>query len=349
MSDTQNNPFETAPVVATTTATKTRAVNENEVKHTILLQCAIRRRPNLVGLPGTDPNERNYKIGAAIDRRTRKNLKGVDGILEQKFMPGIIGINATDNNFQDKVNEYWGNIGVLVPADETFLKEEEKGLVLKAVFTVAGLALKQKLEEEKDIAKKVEMLCDGLIKGVITIDYSSIPDFILLCYTLKYNRVAKDVSLLGMSPKILFYVYNKAIAVKAQLSLIDLRSKAISAFNAVMNDEKQLNYLLVMFDLLPDNYRDINDKLIALDTAYNKSTADMTKFVHLADDKNLNLKYLITYAIKKGKLNKPVNTESIYYNQELIGKDLDDAVRYLKQDNPDSRKIKETLIREIKD
>ena len=62
------------------------------------IQCAIRRKLSLVGLPGADPNERIYKLGSSLDSKTGKNLKGIEGELEKKYMPSIIGINYKETS-----------------------------------------------------------------------------------------------------------------------------------------------------------------------------------------------------------------------------------------------------------
>lgn len=314
------------------------------------IQCAIRRKPTTVGLPGTDPNDRNYKIGSSIDHTTAKNLKGIDGELEQKFMPAILGMNLTDNNFQAKVDEYWGNIGVFVPAEDPFLKEEERGKVLKINYTVVGENRRNKIDNEPNIEVKIDMIKKCILNGTVTLDYDSIGDFILLCYCLKYSRVAKEVSHLDRSPKILFYIYNKSSAVKVRLNTIELRNKAIQYFNEVKENETKVNALLVMFDDLPTMYDDLDDKVIALDKYYNKNTESMHKFVEWARDTDLDLKYLIRYATQKGKLMRPSNTDAYYYNQVLLGKNINEAVLFLKDTtNSEAKAIKDTLEREIKD
>lgn len=325
-------------------------VGADTKKTKLSINCSIRRRPSLIGLPGTDPNARIYKIGASIDSRTRKNLKGVDGIVESKFMPSIIGTNVNDNSFQEKINEYWGNIGVLIPADEDFLKEEVRGKIIKIDLTVTGAALATKVEAETDIEKKVNMIKEGIEGDLITIAYDHVPDFILLCYALKYSKVAKDFTLLDRSPKIHFYIYNKSASVKAKLTTIQLRNKAITEFAKLAENEEKVNQLLVIFNKLPNEYDTFDDKLIELDSVYNLNIANMQKFVDAMEDTDLALKYLITYAVKKGKLHNPPNTDAYYYNQVMLGGSMYDAVLYLKnEDNTDARLIKETLIKEIKD
>ena len=354
----ENNQKPTAP--ETTGISQQSAVQQSKAMDNVAadstkefklsIQCAIRRKPTTVGLPGTDPNDRNYKIGSSIDNTTKKNLKGIDDELERKFMPAILGMNLTDNTFQAAVDEYWGNIGVYVPAEDPFMKEEERGKVLKINYTVKGENRKNKIDGEPNIETKINMIKKCIIDGTVTLDYASVADFILLCYCLRYSRVAKEISHLDRSPKILFYIYNKSSAVKTRLNTIELRSKAIEYFNLVKDDEVKVNALLVMFDDLPTMYDDLDDKVIALDRYYNKNIESMERFVNWAKDTDLNLKYLVRYATQKGKLMSPSNTDAYYYNQVLLGKNLNETVLYLKDEtNAEAQAIRRTLEKEIKD
>ena len=316
--------------------------------HRLVLQCSIRRKVGLVGLPGTDPNERVYKIGSSLDRTTAKNLKGVTDEIEALFMPAIIGVAPNDNSFQKLVNEYWGNISIFIPADDTSKKAEDQGKVIKVELSITGAKLKDAIEYEIDIVKKVALINEYIVKGRIKIEATQVPDYILLCYLTKYNRVAKDITLVNMSPKIFFYIYNKSTATKVQMSSIEMRTKAINYFNELSKDDAKLDQMLVMFNLLPTSYDTKEDKLIALDTEYNRNTENLRRFVDYMEDKNLSLKYLILYATKKGKLTNHANTEAYYYNQVPIGKTLNEAILFLGDNtNSEAIAIKSALEKEI--
>ena len=91
------------------------------------------------------------------------------------------------------------------------------------------------------------------------------------------------------------------------------------------------------------------DEVIALDSEYSKSPETMQKFVDYASDENLDLKYLIKLATKKGKVTNPSNTDAYYYNQVLLGKNINEAVLFLKDDASENRNIKSALEREVKE
>lgn len=343
------------PVKQNTEALTGTAVTPNPVQSLdtvfrVPIQCAIRRKLSLVGLPGADPNERIYKLGSSLDVKTGKNLKGIEGELEKKYMASIIGINYTDNHFQKEINEYWGNIGVLIPADESHLREDEKGKVIRFTILVKGKALKETIEGEGDIEKKLNIINSGIEKGTINLEQESdISDYLLLNFALKNKEVAKDISLANNSPKIKYYLFNKNIAVKQRMNIIQLKSKAMDLFTEVQNDDNKVNALLVMFGLLPTDFDTAMDRVIALDAEYSKSPETMQKFVDYASDEDLDLKYLIKLATKKGKVTNPSNTDAYYYNQVLLGKNINEAVLFLKDDASENRNIKSALEREVKE
>lgn len=344
-----------APVATSSASTvhPTQTVNPVQLTNTVYrvpIQCAIRRKLSLIGLPGADPNERIYKLGSSLDIKTGKNLKAIEGELEKKYMPSIIGINSSDNHFQKEVNEYWGNIGVLIPADETHLREDEKGKVIRFTILVTGAALKELIEQEGDIEKKMNIINNNILKDLVSLERESdISDYLLLNFALKNKEVAKDVSLANNSPKIKYYLFNKNIAVKQRMNIIELKAKAMDMFTTVQQNDDKVNALLVMFGLLPTDFDTAMDRVIALDAEYSKSPETMQKFVDYAKDEDLELKYLIKLATKKGKITNPSNTDAYYYNQILLGKTINEAVLYLKDDNAENKNIKSALEREIKE
>ena len=345
-----NSPAKQNTESLTGTAVTPNPVQSLDTVFRVPIQCAIRRKLSLVGLPGADPNERIYKLGSSLDSKTGKNLKGIEGELEKKYMPSIIGINYTDNHFQKEINEYWGNIGVLIPADESHLREDEKGKVIRFTILVKGKALKETIEGEGDIEKKLNIINSGIEKGIINLEQESdISDYLLLNFALKNKEVAKDISLANNSPKIKYYLFNKNIAVKQRMNIIQLKSKAMDLFTEVQNDDNKVNALLVMFGLLPTDFDTAMDRVIALDAEYSKSPETMQKFVDYASDEDLDLKYLIKLATKKGKVTNPSNTDAYYYNQVLLGKNINEAVLFLKDDASENRNIKSALEREVKE
>lgn len=313
------------------------------------VQCSIRRRGNLTALPGLDPNEKVYKLSAAISAQSGKNVKGVDADLETLLLPSIIHVDPKDLQFSKAADDYWGNIGVIIPADELHQKESEKGKVLKFTLLITGSTLKELIEKENNIEVKFNTIAKGILDGLIKIERTDeYGDFLLLGFAIKNKDVANDQSQVQLSPRIKYYIYNKTSAVKTQLNKIDIKNKASAFFIKVQNDDLLLDALLVMFDLHPSSFETTFDKVIALDEAYSKDITSMEKFLKFETDKDIKLKYLIRLAVQKNKLKQPANTDSYYYNEVLIGRTIGETVAYLNSGEPESENIKATLKTELK-
>lgn len=355
--NTQANPSTVPSGINTQKQSFTAKVDNpaNEVKetttHLFNLQCAIRRRPGMTGLPGADPNERIYKLSGAISAASRKNLKGVDNELEKKLLPSIIAVSVNDPKFAVEADNYWGNITCIIPADEPYQRDSEKGKIIKFSLNVTGSRFKEHLEKENDIERKFNIICEGLKNGNIEfVTDDGISDFLLLGFALKNKDVAKDYDLLNSSPKIKFYIYNKTTAIKAQYDRVQLRQKANEFFAVIQDNDSKLNTMLIMMGLDPSSYEDTFDKVIALDEKYNESEASMRKFVSFQDDKDLQMKYLITSAVKRNLLKRPANTDSYYYNDNiLIGRSMLEAIAFLSDESvPENLNIKQSIENELK-
>jgi hypothetical protein len=307
-------------------------------KHLCTIQCAIRRRPGLVALPGQDPAERVYKIGASLDNRTKGNLKGISGDLELKFMPEIVGLSANDPQFRRAVEEYWSSIGRPVPADEPFLKDHEKGIKINIQFHILGEARKQKFAKLLKVEEKIEQLNIWLVtknasdEYIATLDFDSVSDYLLLTYSLKYSKVANTFEDVDKSPKIEFYIFEKEVSVKNQLSAIELRKSALRAYQDLEENQKQVDAVLLLFEKNPNDFDNLIDKLLAIDELYNESPAKMKIFVDYVGDSNWELKALVRKAITTNKLRTPVNSTAVYHGDTLLGVTLEEAVLFLKNE-----------------
>lgn len=339
--------------------TNTQPIPKDNTYHKATIQCCIRRRPDMMSLPGQDPAEKVFRIGSCLDRKTGKDLKGISGELERLFMPSIVGLSSNDPLFGKAVSEHWASIAKIVPPDEVFQKDYEKGVKINISVSVLGLGRKERLDTYTNVNDKIEYLQEILPKvitnqvgdkiiekNIAILDEDSISDFLFLSYCLKYPKVANNLADVNNSPKIEFYIFEKQIAVKAQLSSIDLRKKAMALYETLESDESRINSVLLGFDKNPKDYDTVTDKLIEIDIEYNKNINNMTKFVKLASDDNWKIKYLINSAILSQHLRKPVNTSAIYYNDTLLGMSLDEASIFLTTDIK-GKEIYEGLVREI--
>lgn len=349
-----STPAATAPIV-TPNDVLNAEVKEDFSKYLITVEVAIRRKPGMVGLPGADPAERMYRIGSSLDVRARGALKGISGELESIIMPSIVNISHNAPEFKKSVDEYWSFFGLPVPADEEVLPKHKMGIPIKIQVHVVGAVLKNRIERETSTEKKMEYINEALVTPIsattsnkrATLLDDSISDFLLLNYCLKYSRVANSFVDIEASPKIEFYIYEKANAIKAQDTLVKNRSLAMKLYESLTNDEKKIDSVLLAFKENPTSYEDALEKLLKIDELYNKSNETVTFFIGVASDKNWETKYLIHLAVSKGKLNNPTNSSVYYYNQVLIGRTIDEAVMELNSNREEMINIKNTLLKEV--
>lgn len=337
----------------TNSQTPIATLQKDVSKYECVIECAIRRRPGMTALPGQDPAERIYKLGASLDTRTRGNLKGINGVLETLFMPSIIGVSSNAPEFKREVDDFWGGISREVPFDDEIKKEHLRGIPINIKVVLVGKARKEKmdglLKTEDKINYLNQMLEHGLnsspITTIATVADESISDYLLINYALKYTRVANSFSDIDKSPKIEFYIFEKAVSVKNSINKMELRSKASLLMADIQNSSNKLNSLLLSFGFDPKDYDDDTDKLIKIDEFAFENTENLLKFVTNASDVKWESKYLVLQSAKLNKLRNPVNTSSYYFGDQLIGLTLEDAINYL--DNEEKGKeIKEALKRE---
>lgn len=329
-------------------------INKQTNSHLITIEVAIRRKPGMTGLPGLNPAERIYWLGAALDIRTKGNLKGIVGELEKTFMPSIVGHSHNAPEFKAKVEEYWSSFGVKVPHDEEFLKPHKRGVPIKIQVNVTGSLLKNRIDKVSSIEDKMNIINEALVtlnnntnSNFASLLDESISDFLLLNFALKHSRVANNFEDIGKSPKIEFYIYEKSNAIKAADKDIKNKTKAMALYQSLTGDDRKIDAVLILFKESPGDYDDEMEKLIKIFELYNLSTQNLNNFISFVQDESWETKYLINLAVIKGKLSNPVNTTAYYYNQTMIGRTLDDAVLELNSDKENMKAIKNTLLKEV--
>lgn len=340
------------PVDKSITSPKIENKAPDTNKYQVVIDCCIRLKKNLVGLPGQDPNERVYKIGASLDTKTRSSLKGITGVLEERYMPEIIGLSITDPTFRRSIDEYWSGISRIVPADEPFLKDYEKGIKLNLMFIVRGKTRKESIDKAITVEDKVKVLDSYLTtkdeQGYFAdIDYTSVSDYLLLKYCLVYSKVANSFKDIDKSPKIDFYIFEKTVAVNHQLGIIEAKKKAMDLYQSLVGDERRLNSVLLSFKVNPDDYETDIDKALKIDELYNASVSNLYSFIAYAEDEGWEDKLLINESVTKGKLRNPTNSTVYYYGDVMLGLTLDEAVAYLNQTEKGAD-IKANLLVELK-
>lgn len=299
------------------------------------------RRIEGTSLPGEDSTLGNVKVGASL--KGTSPLRGLTYEEEIRYLPQIVGYSPKDQDWRKVTKEYWNNISVPIPADGT-TADELQGRVLEFVVGFSSEGLKKQfdgaLEFEHKVAviEKAEKL--GIEKGKPMVDILvGVNDYVLFRYCLVYGRVANTVKDIRKSPKIRFYLHSKENATRYAHKSFKARKDAMAKFIEILDNEKAINALLLLFKQNLGSFNSLEDKHLALEVFVNKSPA---QFLTYMNDSALLIKALIVRGVEQGVINNPANTDSYYYgenNEVLLGSSLTNAVLYFKSPDKESQEV----------
>lgn len=308
------------------------------------IKCAIRRRPDLPkGIPGESPLARTYKLSAGLTRNGGP-VKGVEGLVEKKIMPMVVSVTPAEPDFFNKVNNYWNDIGVEIPADESSLgKEKGKSIQFKVYV---NRDLRDKLKESESIEEQVRLIIKGIEQDRADIDYDNVHSFLLLAFALKRNNVANTINDIYKSNKITFYIHDEKIYVKSQMNLIEKINEASKLFTTVTLDDVKVKSLLTLLKVDLTELDSAEERIIALHKTYS-TPENVDAFLKYVKDADIMYRYLIETACVQNKLKRQPNTGWIFYNDILLGKSTDDVVAYFKADDKETKEIFRQIQNEL--
>ena len=302
---------------------------------------AIRRKPGLVGLPGDDPINYNFKVGSSM--KGVDCLRGLNRQEEVKYLPSLINIFPEDTqHWLQATRDYWSNISVFIPSDEETTDNKLRGKVLQ--FTVAfkspKIAEEYKLSNLEQKVKLIQSAGGEVVEGI--------SDYVLFRYCLVYGRVANSFEQIYASPRIRFYLYSRDQEMKIEHDIFQERIKATKVFLDILTDEKTVDAVLRMFGKKPELFESLGEKHLEVDKI---KTSTPRLFIDYVNDKDLRLKASIKRAVELGIIYSPTNTDSYYYgadNDILIGSSLLDAVLYFKSEDEKKKQIRDSIISQLK-
>lgn len=129
---------------------------------------------------------------------------------ERMYMPGVVGVQPSHQEWDNILNEYWKNLYVKVPYD---------GLSLEVGFTYYS---------ETD-------------KKPISLD-----NFVLYKYCLKYSQVANSIDDINMSNKIRFYLMESTYVQSSKLKAKELRDRVFKLRLEMEQDIEKMKSLIIL-------------------------------------------------------------------------------------------------------
>lgn len=285
----------------------------------------IRRKKNSAQLPreGEWTDESIAKIGPGYSGQSV--LRGLTSDEEKRWLPPIIGIDPNSQNWEKATFDYWNSISKDIPPSNP---DGSGGLKLEV-----GLKYDNEDQYLADInaPKSWADTCNKMPLGTPI----NINDYILWRFSLVYSRVANTPDDVGKSPKIEFYLFSQEKKVKDDILSLKQRRSATQLMYSHIGDREWVEFMLRMFiknDKAPTyGIKDlssisIDEKDILLDK-YMQSNPVL--FVLYGEDKALEMKAFIEFAVALGVLGRIPNTSTVTLDHETLGNDLDQVVSFL--------------------
>lgn len=299
---------------ANTNANKEKEVVKISFPRNFPRKIFIRRRPRIGNLPGQEHEDSKQKIGSSYKGSSVN--RGITLEEEKRWLKQILSLSPESPNWELATEEYWKNISRPVPAGD--------GLELEV-----GL----RYENEEDYKRDLNTLKNE--NGVVVNPKGNpinIADYILYRYCLGYVEVANSFDLVGMSPKINFYIYSKEKEIQEKKISQNQKRDAYQLLYGNLSDRNWVDYMLrclidsnSKYTIKDLSTKDDDEKDILLEETMNRNPS---KFIAFGKDKNLELKALIELAIAIGALGRISNTATVTMDGVTIGNDLDEAVAF---------------------
>jgi hypothetical protein len=182
-----------------------------------------------LGVVGETARDHQLRIGASFAGPQSGVLLGrviLTAEEERKYMPAIVGVQPTHQEWDKVLNEYWANLQVNIPYD---------GLQLEIGYNLISETEKEPL---------------------------NVMDWILYKYCLRYSGVANTIGDVGSSTNIRFYLFKDSEEKAARTKLKQLKDEAVLARMEVEKDTERMNSIIILSGNVLQKYLAENQMLI---------------------------------------------------------------------------------------
>lgn len=296
------------------------------------------KRRNRMLLPGQDPDEIREKIGSSL--KGNSPLRGLTKEEERRWLPSYVGSDEKSMDFEIKCTDYWNSISRDVPPSGPNglggLKLEV-GLAYEDGYDKLGNVVTAREKYSKDLIAPKDS--NGVIINPAG-EPINLPDYILYRYCLVYNEIANEESLVGMSPKIRFFIFTKDKDIADKKVALNKQKEAFTIYQQNIGDRNWVDHMLRLFLVrdqdsanpisnimvkdLPTIDPDEKDVILA-----DYQIKDPESFIKFGKDKDLALKGFIEQCIASGILDRIPNTSTITFEGNTIGHTMEEAVVFL--------------------
>jgi hypothetical protein len=250
----------------------------------------IMRRPNPTNLPDDVYNDSKQKIGSVFTA-TGDIIRGLTFSEQKQYLPEIIGISATDNQFTPAVRDYYLNLTITVPAGgldlEVGLDKEDHPINLLDYIRYKFACAHPAVVEDEDAitsSKRIRYFFKDSKKDLIDAKVGlekrkkSYKEFIKL--TDKEERMDMVLRVYGYSPESL------TLAEK-ELNLEELQEDNPEYFISVATDKDLEKIALIEQLLTAEALRKVGNSILDGDIVLGDSMEEAV--LYLKDKKNSNI------------------------------------------------------------
>ena len=323
-------------------------IDKRSVTISLSNQYSLYRQVNSKVLP-----KRHDVIGSSYNSSTILTSNRAE---MEAYMPPIIGVSASNDEFVTRVKAYFNNFCVVV--DELgktldisfrynhyrdFLDIQAKENEILARYEIANkqdpIALKEAVNAKVNDLNALESTKYKYGNPI------NVTDYILYRHCLLYSGVAKDPALINSNPSIRFYIKDDKRELENEQKFRKAKNLARANYVKLLNDNELFKAVFINY-CVKNNIPVMNGLAMEsikqqelLDTY---STVEPVKFNKACEDKDIVLKGLIETLIAKGKLNRATYNQNIsMVTGEYIGANMTEAVIWFK--NPANNAIVENF------
>jgi len=270
----------------------------------------IHRQFNMLALAQNDPEVKEWygqsfrAIGPYYEAGLRTVGTGLSFEEQKILMPALLGIEAEDKDFRRVVTNFYHEINTRVPKD--------------------GLKLQISLEN------------DALPLSTNNMPIN-IKDYVIYKHLLGHPEVAPDEASAQRLYNKKFYIHDPDGVSTIAVSISDLEDKATVVYMKYKDDAIKLDQILTILGI---NIKGMKPeaKLLAfkefskINPKYNdfEQKGAFERFITIAEDRDLEYKYLIQEMIGAQYLKKVGTAIHLSESGEVIGQDMEAAVMYYK-------------------
>lgn len=261
--------------------------------------------------------------------------------MQAMLLPTIISASPKDDEWQQKVKNYWDSISPAIPMEGRILEigfeYELNNNKVKANIETLIKELGVKVETDEALANLIKTKVPDELKYKYAKPIN-VEDYLFYIYCLNHRKVANKVEDANNSTNIEFILVDQRLVEETKRRNHTVRMKAKQKFIEILADRKLVSDILYILNkdasLMSPEDQDIE--------VSNFADAEPQRFLNVIEDTSLKVRARVERYILAGVLEKLPNSSIIVDANDksvTIGMSIDEAVAYFKSETPE-RQVK---------